>query len=87
MPIYQLICPHCGPVELVLAKARSVEQAPCPTCQRTATRDWGEPKGFRPFQSYWTDHLPTEPGRKHVFVDSKAKEEALCKKAKCVRVS
>jgi len=85
MPIYQLRCPVCGEVELFKQHFESVESAQCPRCHRLAARDWSEPKGFQPFRSYWTDHLPSDASHQHVFVDSRETERELCRKANCVR--
>lgn len=86
MPLYEVICTHCGEQELFSHKTVSFEVGFCPKCSRAAPRNFGERKGMDPFKSYWTDALSTGSDRP-IFINSREQERELCKRFGCVRVS
>ena len=79
MALYQVICPVCGTQEIFRHGCTGCESPRCPQCGRPAHRDWSASCGLRPFVSYWTDALSTDPDRP-VFIDSREKEQRLSQK-------
>lgn len=76
MAIYQIKCPKHGKQEVFRHIQEGLREAPCPVCGTMSPRDYMAPCGLKPFVSYWTEALSTDPNRP-VFIDSREKERTL----------